>query len=841
MNLRHVLLATAFVVAPYSALAQSSPNFSYGQVPTAAQWNNAFSQKQDVLPFSPLSLAGGSLTGRLSTAPSTVISAKFAMPPGTAPSSPANGDLWATPTGFFGFINNSTIQLADQAVVATKAPIASPTFTGTVSAPVLSLTSSGSSGNISTMSIAPVGGALRTVSNFLADRANVMNFGAVADDATDNTNAVNAAIAAGIASGRPVVFPNTGTGAYRIGSGIVWDGVSVQTDYGVQLKNLDGSQYSGAFASFPPFSVNLSPSVAGKRLDRPGFINQYSNVYQTRTDDHAFEVFQSYIGSAGGTRNPYSNTGANIHVYKDYGRDGASSGTAVLVGGHINMFSGGNGTGFNSTGTFTNGSPTISNVPAAYFTQLTYPAKVTSATAGIPQDTYVVTSNSSAGTVTLSNAFTGTTTANVAFNTVSGRSEITPLSFGANLSNTVKMPGANYYYDFGMSCPTGMTTADRPGYCSGLTSIVQNWAPLGAFDAGHNGVFGGSIATVPGNGAYDSQTRTGQRLYPGDAGLAIVGWSGVVGTATDGRNANATPGWNVGLQIGGMGGSVWMPSTSRSFIGTGVLVQDWSTGIKITGRHPQATGAPLAIDPFQGETLIGTTTTGGGQMSIGNTGAANGTNLVLQEAGVSGSVRAANAYGTGWVMGQDLAGSGSRLFSLLNSGSGTSAFTVDTNNRVGVGTSTPLAALAVTGASQAADTVAAGGNNAIAQFTTGTGAAGDNKLAFGIVDGSYSWLQALQPAVNFRNLVLQPKGGNVGIGTTTPGALLDVAGTVRTPQALLTGYTVATLPTCNAAAKGTLTMATDVSSAPTYRQTGLTGGGTIAVPVFCNGSAYEAH
>jgi hypothetical protein len=54
-------------------------------------------------------------------------------------------------------------------------------------------------------------------------------------------------------------------------------------------------------------------------------------------------------------------------------------------------------------------------------------------------------------------------------------------------------------------------------------------------------------------------------------------------------------------------------------------------------------------------------------------------------------------------------------------------------------------------------------------------------------------------------------------------------------------FAVASLPACNAAAKGGMAVATDVSAAPTYRQTGLAGGGTIAVPVFCNGSAWEAH
>ncbi|MEG9504029.1 MAG: hypothetical protein MIN69_19580 [Methylorubrum extorquens] len=66
----------------------------------------------------------------------------------------------------------------------------------------------------------------------------------------------------------------------------------------------------------------------------------------------------------------------------------------------------------------------------------------------------------------------------------------------------------------------------------------------------------------------------------------------------------------------------------------------------------------------------------------------------------------------------------------------------------------------------------------------------------GVVDGSYSWIQAIQPAVAFRNLALQPRGGSVGIGTVTPGALLDVAGTMRGQVLSLSAApTVATLPT----------------------------------------------
>lgn len=56
---------------------------------------------------------------------------------------------------------------------------------------------------------------------------------------------------------------------------------------------------------------------------------------------------------------------------------------------------------------------------------------------------------------------------------------------------------------------------------------------------------------------------------------------------------------------------------------------------------------------------------------------------------------------------------------------------------------------------------------------------------------------------------------------------------------LLTPYTVATLPVCDGSRVGGMAYVTDASS-PQYRS-GVVGGGTAIVPVFCSGSAWEAH
>ena len=52
-------------------------------------------------------------------------------------------------------------------------------------------------------------------------------------------------------------------------------------------------------------------------------------------------------------------------------------------------------------------------------------------------------------------------------------------------------------------------------------------------------------------------------------------------------------------------------------------------------------------------------------------------------------------------------------------------------------------------------------------------------------------------------------------------------------------YTVATLPACSGANGNGLAIVSDATS-PTYNAA-LTGGGTVRVPVFCNGTSWSAH
>jgi len=88
-----------------------------------------------------------------------------------------------------------------------------------------------------------------------------------------------------------------------------------------------------------------------------------------------------------------------------------------------------------------------------------------------------------------------------------------------------------------------------------------------------------------------------------------------------------------------------------------------------------------------------------------------------------------------------------------------------TSGSVGIGTAAPLSILEVVGSSSAGD---GSDQQGLMQLSTGTGINSNNKLLFGIHDGDYSWIQAYNPTVAARNLILNSLGGNVAIGVTDP-------------------------------------------------------------------------
>ena len=115
----------------------------------------------------------------------------------------------------------------------------------------------------------------------------------------------------------------------------------------------------------------------------------------------------------------------------------------------------------------------------------------------------------------------------------------------------------------------------------------------------------------------------------------------------------------------------------------------------------------------------------------------------------------------------------SRRIDLFHYGT-TNGLSILDDGKVGIGTTAPPhQKLTITGTSATADGSLA---NGILALTTGTGVIADTRLIFGIVDDDYAWIQPGDYGVDYRDLILNPNGGNTGIGTTSPSKQLTVSG-----------------------------------------------------------------
>lgn len=120
---------------------------------------------------------------------------------------------------------------------------------------------------------------------------------------------------------------------------------------------------------------------------------------------------------------------------------------------------------------------------------------------------------------------------------------------------------------------------------------------------------------------------------------------------------------------------------------------------------------------------------------------------------------------------------GSLLSFRIRPGAPTSSLDIAANGNVGVGIASPAQRLHAHGAAAGLPATNGTVQNGIARFSQASGA-GVVDLGFGGVAGT-GWIQATNStnlATNF-GLLLNPNGGNVGIGTTAPTQTLSVNGT----------------------------------------------------------------
>jgi len=129
---------------------------------------------------------------------------------------------------------------------------------------------------------------------------------------------------------------------------------------------------------------------------------------------------------------------------------------------------------------------------------------------------------------------------------------------------------------------------------------------------------------------------------------------------------------------------------------------------------------------------------------------------------------------------------------VLNPPGGGGAIRIGTGGNVGIGTATPGVNL---------DHVRNTGDVVI---RLGSGIANDTAMFGWSAGGGFAYAQGGTWGGTTRNFILQGGGGNVGIGTTTPGTRLDIAGTARmTGLQLGTTATAGHVLTANASGVGT--------------------------------------
>lgn len=202
--------ALIWVAAALPALAQTAPGWTFGFVPSVAQWNAVFAAKQDYLGAPPLLTTGGTMIGKLVTAAPNSAAAAFRLQPGSAPSAPLDGDLWATSSSLFVRINGVTTDLIGAPCATCAVTNATNVFTASQT---ISL-------NAGALPAAVAGSLLRAAqADGVLSRIAVEGYGAQAR--------FTAAVALGTAAAPTQVTSGTdigGINAFAWGSNAAWNG-----------------------------------------------------------------------------------------------------------------------------------------------------------------------------------------------------------------------------------------------------------------------------------------------------------------------------------------------------------------------------------------------------------------------------------------------------------------------------------------------------------------------------------------------------------------------------------------------------------------------------------------
>jgi len=108
-------------------------------------------------------------------------------------------------------------------------------------------------------------------------------------------------------------------------------------------------------------------------------------------------------------------------------------------------------------------------------------------------------------------------------------------------------------------------------------------------------------------------------------------------------------------------------------------------------------------------------------------------------------------------------------------GAAASAMVIDTSGNVGIGTAAPVAKLGLVGGTSNASSLATA--YSLAAFNITPKSTSGYSLQFGSGPGDFPYIQMSAGGLASGDITIQPYGGNVGIGTTSPGSQLQIGAT----------------------------------------------------------------
>jgi hypothetical protein len=309
------------------------------------------------------------------------------------------------------------------------------------------------------------------------------------------------------------------------------------------------------------------------------------------------------------------------------------------------------------------------------------------------------------------------------------------------------------FYNSGVSTEVGRISVSRTGTNFGGAMHFFTYPDSGALT---------ESMTILGSGNVGIGTTTPNERLAVTGGFSHFGYNTTAIPTSDPLNGGLTVGWNRSSGAAEVNFYNVFNNATRAF------------------QFSQKTGASTYTDLM--------TITGSGNVGIGTTtpGALIDLGIGVTPAKILLYNTGSNQYGFGLNSGElnIFGGTGGNINFRTGGSAGASSMYIESSGEIGIGNEAPLSVLSVTGPS-AGSSAANAGIGGIAQFTTGTGLNTDNKIMIGFDDtNNYGWLQSTDPGTSHRTFAINPGGGNVGVGTTSPYSRLTVWSTANLFEAV---------------------------------------------------------